>query len=714
MSDPVAFKWVEIAGFRGFNQRQRIVLDASAVIVIGPNGTGKTSFFDALQWLLLGTLQRLERWRVRKNDEHIVNLYRSSEPAVVEAELVIRAHHVRLRRQGRYDEGILELHDENGSLHGDKAEERLAEMLRSRPGQDVRRLLMSSALLQQDVVREVLEDKPSERYQHLAGLLGLDELGQFETEVKKRADRLANAGKEGRASFEAAQTRAEGLRARVSALENDMRLAADVRAAREEIVKRLTTVGSLVVLDPIPNTSAEAALAQTATQASGEQLAEFARRRRELDDKRKDNRPHDEAALASQTAALSIAESAFAVAEQEARDAERALAEATERSSQMAALAANAIQLLGETCPVCGQDIDQHDVERHLQERITNRGDASLSAAMQGVEAARSRTQLASVEVQRCRDALAPLLAAKRQADEYATAERQLSGELETADLSLGASLRLVEVDAIRAGDLQRLEETVAALRVAWRAAADLVAVLRSDSSDARLAAEAADLRRAEEAIISFRASAMAVSEQEEKAKLLHRAATRAVAGVTSARFRRLLPTVQDIYWRLDPHPSFTTFDFELDVYRLRGIATPIVRDVDGSVAGDPLLLFSSSQANVVALSYFLALGWAAGADALPFVLLDDPLQSMDDVNALGFADLCRHVRRQRQLVVSTHERRLGALLQRKLAPRLDGERTRLIEFKAWTRDGPVIQQSEVAPQVEEGAQRSVVTANAA
>ena len=37
-----------------------------------------TSFFDAVQWLLLGSLQRLERWRVRKNVEHIVNRYRGS------------------------------------------------------------------------------------------------------------------------------------------------------------------------------------------------------------------------------------------------------------------------------------------------------------------------------------------------------------------------------------------------------------------------------------------------------------------------------------------------------------------------------------------------------------------------------------------------------------------------------------------------------------
>src|SRR5437870_5237306 len=122
MSETVSFKWVEIEGFRGFNDCQRVLLDASAVLIVGPNGTGKTSFFDAIQWLLLGSLQRLERWRVRKNDEHIVNRYRGSEPAIVEAELDIGRRRIRLRRQGRYDSGFLEWHSDDVSLHGQDAE----------------------------------------------------------------------------------------------------------------------------------------------------------------------------------------------------------------------------------------------------------------------------------------------------------------------------------------------------------------------------------------------------------------------------------------------------------------------------------------------------------------------------------------------------------------------------------------------------------------
>jgi DNA repair exonuclease SbcCD ATPase subunit len=714
MSDAAAFRWIEIEAFRGFNVRQRIYLDASAVIVLGPNGTGKTSMFDAMQWLLLGSLERLERFRVHKNDEHIVNRYRGSDPAVVEAELDIRGQRVRIRRQGRYNEGLLEWHSSSESVHGQEAEERLARVLSSRPGQDVRQFLMSSALLQQDVVREVLEDKPSERYQHLAALLGLDQLGLFEAEVKRRADRMSDAGRAARATLQAAQDQVEALQARISGLEANIRMAEDVRAASASITARLENLRHLVRLEPMPGASAEAAIAQNSAQTVGDQLATLADRKRDLDRQRQSLTAPAKGELDRLAGAVLASEKSVAIAEEADLEARRRLSVATERALELTALAVDAIKLLGPTCPVCGQSIKEHDVEHRLRQRIESSGSEELSGAVREAEEARQNLDAARAELSQRQLKLAPLSAAHQRAEALMTEESEWAKQVAAFELPDGTSLQLTELDAIRNGDIDAIDEALEALRLVWTATGDLAAALRSDSGDVELATRRAELRRGEETVAALTEAARLASKQEEDSKLLHRAATRAVTGVTQRRFKRLQPTVQDIYWRLDPHPSFTTFDFELDVYRARGIATPVVRDVAGSASGDPLLLFSSSQANGVALSYFLALGWAAGPDAIPFVLLDDPLQSMDDVNALGFADLCRHIRRQRQLVVSTHEQRLGALLQRKLAPRLGQEQTRVIEFKAWTRDGPVIDQAVITPQVEEGSHRSLVAVDAA
>jgi hypothetical protein len=188
-------------------------------------------------------------------------------------------------------------------------------------------------------------------------------------------------------------------------------------------------------------------------------------------------------------------------------------------------------------------------------------------------------------------------------------------------------------------------------------------------------------------------------SKAADRAKTLATGATRAIAGVTKTRFESLQPLVDDIFARLAPHPAFTTLGFEMGVAYRSGIADPFVKDPESGVSADPLLVFSSSQANVAALTYFLALSWASTMKALPFLLLDDPLQSMDDVNALGFSDLCRHIRRRRQLVVSTHENRLASLLERKLTPRTPEARTRVLRFTGWDRSGPTIEQEDVEPE---------------
>lgn len=75
-------------------------------------------------------------------------------------------------------------------------------------------------------------------------------------------------------------------------------------------------------------------------------------------------------------------------------------------------------------------------------------------------------------------------------------------------------------------------------------------------------------------------------------------------------------------------------------------------------------------------------------------------MQSLDNVNLLGLADLLRRTRARRQLMVSTHDDRLAALLERKLRPVGQGQRTTVITFDGWERTGPRFQVRDVPPDV--------------
>src|SRR6056297_1298728 len=79
----VRLKSLSIAGFRGFGERADFDLDADAVIIVGPNGGGKTSFFDAVLWALCGRVDR-----VKGGDEALLSMFAPTGRAEVSIELV--------------------------------------------------------------------------------------------------------------------------------------------------------------------------------------------------------------------------------------------------------------------------------------------------------------------------------------------------------------------------------------------------------------------------------------------------------------------------------------------------------------------------------------------------------------------------------------------------------------------------------------------------
>jgi energy-coupling factor transporter ATP-binding protein EcfA2 len=163
----------------------------------------------------------------------------------------------------------------------------------------------------------------------------------------------------------------------------------------------------------------------------------------------------------------------------------------------------------------------------------------------------------------------------------------------------------------------------------------------------------------------------------------------------------RIGPLLQRIYATVEPHPSFRAVRFLTRISRGHGrVWTTVVDETAQKTVEEPSVVLSSSQLNVLAVSTFLSLNLAIETLPLQVVALDDPLQSLDTVNLLGLADLLRRVRASRQVIISTHDSRLADLLSRKLRPVVEGDRTRIVRFDAWTRSGPVVEQFDVPPDM--------------
>lgn len=66
---------LSVGPFRGFARQEEFDLDSRLVLIYGPNGTGKSSFCEALEYTLLGSVAEAESKRFRNQTDYFRNAY---------------------------------------------------------------------------------------------------------------------------------------------------------------------------------------------------------------------------------------------------------------------------------------------------------------------------------------------------------------------------------------------------------------------------------------------------------------------------------------------------------------------------------------------------------------------------------------------------------------------------------------------------------------
>nr|WP_180166582.1 AAA family ATPase [Stenotrophomonas sp. SbOxS2]NYT99434.1 AAA family ATPase [Stenotrophomonas sp. SbOxS2] len=102
----------------------------------------------------------------------------------------------------------------------------------------------------------------------------------------------------------------------------------------------------------------------------------------------------------------------------------------------------------------------------------------------------------------------------------------------------------------------------------------------------------------------------------------------------------------------------------------------------DGSKGGNPRAMLSAGNLNTAALTLFLALHLSVKPQ-LPWLIIDDPVQSMDEVHISQFAALLRTLSKEhgRQVIIAVHEKPLFDYLCLELSPAFEGDRLITVEL---------------------------------
>jgi DNA repair exonuclease SbcCD ATPase subunit len=703
---------LEIEGFRAFGVGVQVDLDADAVILVGVNGSGKTSLFDAVMWSLSGRLPRVE-----DPGGSVISEFAASGEARVAVELELDGGEsmsvVRSRTRGD-EQARLQVELNGSALRAGEAQVELYRTLwpaaLSAPEGEVAlmRALTRCVYLQQDLVREFVEsDDDSERFQTVSELVGVGRVRELQVELDKARRAWSQATNKLDAEAEPARRRLAGLESQLE------RLSADSAPAPSLAPEwRAWWKGFAEMFDDVP--APPAADAPNAVGALDDALKRLVAEHRS-DDRRlleaealkkelAEDREQEQAAepLEPLSALLEEAKTATEGA-QAALDSARKLEgerrelalHTEEQAAQLGALAELALKHLGERCPVCTQEFDHEQTLAHLYSLINDSAVGPAGTSSEGPDIEALGKQL--IERQRRAQELEADLARRRtQEQSRALANSQRAERIAAMGIASDASADDALRELIVA--IEQRHQSSAVLREAGESLA--LALAKSSELTRR-----AELTREREALaLTVEGSVAAVAARRETGELAGRILERlrtSAEQLVQAQLSQIEPLVERVYARVDPHPAFRRVQLSSRFEHSRGRISASVEDTLANVVVKrPGTVLSSSQLNALAVSIFLALNLGVPTLPLDSVLLDDPLQSLDDVNLLGLVDLLRRTRQQRQLIVSTHDPRFAALLERKLRPGAD-TRTIIIELSGWRRDGPRVEQREVPAETQ-------------
>lgn len=636
-------QFVELSGFRGFRERTRLEFPGGFTVLSGRNGAGKSTVLDAIDYALTGTINKFSVTEAKGGglDDHIWWV----GPDRPDAYFV--------------SAGFVDDHDETFVVtrtrgSGSNVDEREIVQRLCKDGPTARASVQT--LLQTTLIRD----------EFIASLsLDLPEQTRF-TLVREAIGHLVGPDYSARTAAivtaaNAAKTKQEGrekeLQSELGRLLGQLTEARSAAERSTDISEALRFIESQSISLPADLTERLAALRKIVTDRRAA-LIEIERARAlsqvALPEVIYFNSPQAEADLKSAQDARESGARDQALADERlalAARVDQAERESDEYAAHMSALLehGSAVGLQEGHCPLCNSVRTRAEFEQAISSaraRLASRGERLTAAARTLAEA---QTALAAAEA-----AINAAQARVTQLDERKTAlERKRSGVRETYtrfrfsaspdDPQAAEKALFVEQE-----NLVRLERALSVLETS--SAVDHVKALESRIATLRqqIDQESQKLTGTERAV--------------EAARQIENVAKTVANQILTEQFDTVMPLLKELYRRLRPHTDWTEIESDFGG-KVRGSLNFVVGD-----GYNPQFLFSSGQRRAAGLAFLLAVHLSRPWCKWQSLLLDDPVQHIDDYRALNLVEVLTAIRRtNRQVIVAVEDPALADLLSRRL-----------------------------------------------
>lgn len=664
---------IRIEGFRGVRSRLTIPCGDGFTVISGRNGTGKSTLCDAIEFALTGTLARFMA-HTEKRERIADYLWWRGEGEPNERFVAIKFED---------DQGYeFEVYRGVSSFMDDSAVRRLYDATLAPP--DPLNNLCQTTIIRDETITAFSTDlSESDRFDFVRRAIGLSETGKAE----QRASELLPLVREEKRRAQLAYERARDVVAEVTARLSEARVTA-ASAGPIDIVAVRRAVGATIGVAAEESIIGLLSQVRTAIADSRRRIETLERfRMAQADFERRSARVRS-AEFAKE---LREAEEFVKAAERQMADANAAYQAAEDRLSvyrQTSPLISRVAELraLGteigrreESCPLCGLSISEKDFRLHLEEleaEIRKSNEDLTTRAAEELQAKRV------VET-----AMQALQDARNKRESLLRAQAEVGSELQNLQMQAVALKISLENDQLRRV-INELSTKIADLEKQLN-------LLQANAALERIAAIERELQSAQATADRSDRSLQATSRTENMADQAGSIAKRVAGEVIDERLAQLSPLLLELYHRLRPHTEWTDVKYAMrgDVRRFLSL------EVGDEI--NPRFIFSSGQRRSLGIAFLLAVHLSCRWCGLRTVVLDDPVQHIDDYRALHFAETLGAIRKTgRQVICAVEDPALADLLCRRLRSNVAEPGTR-IEMDYVPGQGVVMSRSELVPVFE-------------
>lgn len=636
-------EFVEISGFRGFRDKVRFELARGFTVLNGHNGTGKSTVLDAIDFALTGTINKFSVKAAKGGglDEHIWWV----------------------------GSGKAETHSVSVGFVND-AEERFVITRTRESGCTVQPSEITARLCSQRSAHkasvETLLQTTLIRDEFIAGLsLDLPEQTRFAL-VREAIGSMVGPDYSVRtaAILSAANTAKNRQDDRIKEIQNELgRTLGELTDARSLAERSADLSEALKIIESLPISLPPGIAERVETiqrliaerRLALQQLDAARTRLKELD---------SELVFFSSLNVQEEMERARDGRERAARDktlADERLtlaiqADVGEKKSDEFATHISAILEHGESvglieghCPLC-------DAARTQPEFAT-----AIAAARARLAARGERLATTAATVAKARSEVAT-------ADQSLAVANKRYTELEGRRLVVERSLATIRETYSRLGFKDPPASAKAAEELLFREQASLVrlerafAILETSNALDRVKSLETRVAHLRERAEQEAAKLSAVERAVEAGRQMDAAAKTVANEILMEQFDTVMPLLKELYRRLRPHADWTEIESDFGG-KVRGSLNFVVGD-----GHNPQFLFSSGQRRAAGLAFLLAVHLSRPWCGWQSLLLDDPVQHIDDYRALNLVEVLTAIRRtNRQIIVAVEDPALADLLCRRL-----------------------------------------------